>query len=171
MNSEKRRRELMKRLSLSTAPVSASTLAEELSVSRQVIVGDVALLRSAGEEITATPRGYVINRGHSGYLRQIAVRHGSGEMEKELCLIVDNGCTVIDVTVEHPVYGQLTGPLQISNRYEVRQFMERCASAAAHPLSTLTEGIHLHTIACPDEEAFKRVERELRECGILLEEN
>ena len=63
----------------------------------------------------------------------------------ELNTIVDNGCTVIDVIVDHPIYGQLTGPLQISNRYEVSQFIERCKKA--EPLSSLTDGIHLHTLS------------------------
>ena len=29
--------------------------------------------------------------------------------------MVDQGCTVLDVIVDHPIYGQLTGPLQLSN--------------------------------------------------------
>ena len=39
----------------------------------------------------------------------------------------------------------------------------------ARPLSELTEGIHLHTLSCPDEAAFGRVCRELRRLGVLLE--
>ena len=70
--------------------------------------------------------------------------------------------------VDHPVYGQLTGPLQISNRYEVGQFIERCENA--EPLSRLTDGIHLHTLSCPDEAAFARVKDALRALGVLLEE-
>ena len=84
--------------------------------------------------------------------------------------MVDQGCTVLDVIVEHPLYGQLTGPLQISNRYEVGQFLSRCRQSEALPLSELTEGIHLHTLSCPDEAAFQRARQALRELGILLEE-
>ena len=76
--------------------------------------------------------------------------------------MVDQGCTVLDVIVDHPIYGQLTGPLQLSNRYDVGQFLSRCAQSDARPLSELTEGIHLHTLSCPDEAAFGRVCRELR---------
>lgn len=68
-------------------------------------------------------------------------------MEDELNAIVDQGCTVIDVIVEHPIYGQLTGPLQLSSRYDVVQFVDRCRQSDALPLSNLTEGIHLHTIS------------------------
>ena len=104
-----------------------------------------------------------------GILRRVAVKHTPRQMEDELNTIVDNGCTVIDVTVEHPVYGQLTGPLQIASRYEVSQFIERCKKA--EPLSSLTDGIHLHTLSCPDEAAFERTKDALRALGILLEEN
>ena len=144
-------------------------LAEKFSVSRQIIVGDIALLRSSGEEILATPRGYVTPKEARGILRRVAVKHTPQEMEAELNAIVDNGCTVIDVIVDHPIYGQLTGPLQISNRYEVSQFIERCKKA--EPLSSLTDGIHLHTLSCPDEAAFERTKSALRALRVLLEEN
>ena len=76
---------------------------------------------------------------------------------------------VIDVVVEHPVYGQLTAPLAISSRYDVEQFIEKMASASASPLSALTEGIHLHTLSCPDEEVFVHLRDKLREMGMLFE--
>ena len=65
--------------------------------------------------------------------------------------------------------GQLTGPLQISNRYEVSQFIERCKKV--EPLSSLTDGIHLHTLSCPGEAAFARTKSALRALRVLLEEN
>ena len=168
MQAEDRRRTILKILQESAQPVSASVLAGQLSVSRQIIVGDIALLRAGGEEILATPRGYCIQRSGQGLLRRVVVRHSSEAMEAELNAIVDQGCTVVDVIVEHPLYGQLTGPLQLSSRYDVQQFLKRCASADAQPLSNLTEGIHLHTLSCPDSEAFRRVQQNLRELGILL---
>lgn len=169
MRSDARRKKILEVLQTESAPVSAATLAAMFSVSRQVIVGDIALLRASGIEISATPRGYVILRELSGLLRQIACQHTSEEMETELTVIVDNGCTVLDVVVEHPIYGQLTGPLQLSSRYDVQQFIRRCAQSAAHPLSLLTEGIHLHTLSCPTEEAFLRVKQILNDMGILLQ--
>ncbi len=170
MRSEQRRKAILDALRESPAEISASTLAARFHVSRQIIVGDVALLRSAGERITATPRGYLLGRERPGLIRQVAVRHFSKDLEAELNAIVDQGCTVLDVIVEHPLYGQLTGSLQISSRYEVQQFLQHCAQTEAHPLSRLTDGIHLHTLSCPDEEAFARVQNALRELGILLGE-
>ena len=169
MQAEARRQAILKLLRQAPRPVSAGNLAERFSVSRQVIVGDVALLRAAGADITATPRGYVIQAAPGGLLRQMACRHGAAGMEAELSAMVDNGCTVLDVIVDHPVYGQLTGSLQLSSRYDVQQFLARCARFDARPLSNLTDGIHLHTLACPDEAAYERVLSALRRLGILVE--
>jgi len=171
MRSEQRRQALLDILKQTTQPISATALAARFDVSRQVIVGDVALLRSAGEQISATPRGYVMTQEQrSGLVRQIAVKHDAAQLEAELNTIVDHGCTVVDVIVEHPVYGQLTGSLQLSNRYDVGQFLGRCSSFSAHPLSNLTGGIHLHTLICPDEASFVRVKEALHSLGVLLEE-
>ena len=41
MNAAQRREAIQERLSGATAPVSASTLAAQLGVSRQIVVGDV----------------------------------------------------------------------------------------------------------------------------------
>ncbi len=166
MTAEQRRAAVLEVLSQGEQPISASVLARRFGVSRQLIVGDVALLRAGGAAISATARGYMIQREQKGLLRRVACRHTAGEMEAELQMIVDNGCTVLDVIVEHPVYGQLTGALQLSSRYEVRQFILR--ASAAQPLSLLTEGVHLHTLDCPDEAAFARVQEELARAGFLL---
>ena len=47
--------------------------------------------------------------------------------------MVDNGCTVLDVIVEHPVYGQLTGQLHLSSRYDVGQFLQKVSRSGARP--------------------------------------
>jgi transcriptional regulator of NAD metabolism len=119
VNTEARRRAVVETLRAARQPVSAAALAEQFSVSRQIIVGDIALLRAGGADISATPRGYVLGRKLTGLIRQVAVRHGMDAMEAELNAMVDQGCTVVDVIVEHPIYGQLTGPLQLSNRHDV----------------------------------------------------
>ena len=169
MRAEDRRQAIREVLQQSAQPVSATSLASRFSVSRQVIVGDIALLRASGSEISATPRGYVILSEDTGYIHRVACLHDGGGMEAELNAMVDHGCIVLDVIVEHPIYGQLTGPLQLSNRYDVQQFISRCTEAEARPLSLLTEGIHLHTLSCPSEAVFQRVQQALRELGVLLE--
>ena len=169
MNAAQRREKIEQLLRQADHPLSASHIAAQFAVSRQIIVGDIALLRAAGADISATPRGYVILRETGGLVRQVAVQHDAAGMGDELNAMVDQGCTVLDVIVDHPIYGQLTGPLQLSSRYDVGQFLARCAQSDARPLSELTEGIHLHTLSCPDEAAFGRVCRELRRLGVLLE--
>lgn len=169
MRSEERRAAILNTLRQAGAPVSASALAAEYGVSRQIVVGDVALLRAAGEDIAATPRGYVIQTAPAGLIRKIACRHEDADMAAELSAIVDQGCTVLDVIVEHPVYGQLTGALQLRSRYDVGEFLRRCESSDARPLSELTDGLHLHTLSCPDEAAYERVCKALHDLGFLLE--
>lgn len=166
MTASERRQQIARLLSASQAPISATTLSQELGVSRQIIVGDIALLRAAGQEITATARGYVIP-AQNGLLRCIACIHSAEETRDELDAMVDCGCTVVDVIVEHPVYGQLTAPLHLSSRLDVDQFMKRMDGAA--PLSQLTGGVHLHTLSCPDETAYEHLLQLLRQRGFLVE--
>ena len=170
MDAQTRRQAIARRLEQEKKPISATALAREFSVSRQVVVGDVALLRATGLDIAATPRGYVLPSHPEGKNFTVACIHSGEEMEKELHAVVDQGCTVLDVIVEHPIYGQLTGPLHLSNRYEVGQFIQRCREESVAPLSLLTDGVHLHTITCPDEQAFIRVREALETLGILLKE-
>ena len=167
MDSAKRREHIMRELKDSDRPISATKFAKELSVSRQIIVGDVALLRASGEKVLATPRGYVLERASGQMEYTVACVHDFENMEKELNIMVDNGCTVVNVTVEHPLYGQLTGPLQLSSRYDVAQFMAACREHGASPLSTLTGGIHLHVLSCPDRECFERTYKELDDAGLI----
>ena len=168
MNAAERRGRILEYLRKADGPLAAAALAQRLSVSRQIIVGDVALLRAAGEGVTATPRGYVLDGPRAGLVHTVACVHSGADMERELTLMVDQGCTVENVIVEHPVYGQLTGPLALSSRYDVSEFIRKVAEHAARPLSLLTDGIHLHTLRCPGEEAFQRVVRSLEEAGFLV---
>ena len=168
MEAASRRQAILDRLRTADRPVSASALAAGLNVSRQIIVGDIALLRAGGAEISATPRGYVLPRATDGITRTIACRHTLAQTGQELDILVDNGCTVLDVIVQHPVYGQLTGQLQISSRYDVEQFLARIRDSDAAPLSMLTGGLHLHTLCCPNEDAYTRACAALKAAGLLL---
>ncbi len=170
MEAASRRQAILDQLRTADRPVSASALAAGLNVSRQIIVGDIALLRAGGAEISATPRGYVLPRATDGITRTIACRHTLAQTGQELDILVDNGCTVLDVIVEHPVYGQLTGQLQISSRYDVEQFLARIRDSDAAPLSMLTGGLHLHTLCCPNEDAYTRACAALKAAGLLLDD-
>ena len=164
MNAEMRRRAILERLKTENGPVSAAALAAQLGV------GDVALLRACGAEISATPRGYMLSRDEGYIIRTAACCHRPEDMRAELDIMVDNGCIVRDVIVEHPIYGKIAGSLQLRSRYDVEQFIERTRETDAALLSSLTDGIHLHTLLCPDERSYERVCARLREAGFLLGE-
>lgn len=168
MTAAQRRSAIYDQLTHTTAPISAAALAQRYQVTRQVVVGDIALLRAEGRSITATPRGYMIP-AETGLKRTIACTHSAEDTKQELFAMVDCGCTVVDVVVEHPVYGQLTAPLALSSRYDVEQFIHRMSISSAHPLSALTGGVHLHTLSCPSEEVFAHLKAALADMGMLYD--
>ena len=149
-------------------PLSASKLATLCGVSRQIIVGDVALLRAQGYHIIATPRGYLLEGDNSKKRYTIAVVHHREQLLDELYTIIDLGGYVEDVIVEHPLYGQLTGKLHLSSRYDVDQFVAKLSQQDVQPLSHLTNGLHLHTIQCPNDETYQRILKALNEKGYLF---
>ena len=92
MNAAQRREKILEQLHGASAPISASALAAKLGVSRQIVVGDVALLRAGGAEIEATPRGYQFHPTPGGYTGILACVHRTAdEMRTELYTVVDQG--------------------------------------------------------------------------------
>lgn len=168
MNAAQRRESILKRLSGAEAPVSASALAALLGVSRQIVVGDVALLRAGGAQIDATPRGYQLHPAEKGYTAILACVHSTeDEMRTELYTVVDQGGTVVDVAVENSLYGEIRATLNLCNRYDVDNFIRQAADAPESLLSRMTGGVHLHTLHCPDADSFERIRQALDEKGIL----
>ena len=173
MNKEERRDEILKRLERAQQPITGNELSTALGVTRQVIVSDVAVLRARGEKIIATPQGYLLypTREDTPYRWTIAVRHGGdlGEIEEELMTIVKYGGVVVDVTVEHPLYGELTANLQVASKEDVSQFVIKMAEVKAEPLLVLTEGYHLHSVEAESEKVMGTILDVLREKGFLVE--
>ena len=168
MNAAQRRECILTRLSGAQNPVSASALAAELGVSRQIVVGDVALLRAGGAQIDATPRGYQLHPAEKGYTGILACVHRTeDEMRRELYTIVDQGGVAVDVAVENPLYGELRGNLNLASRYDVDHFIQQAADTPECLLSRMTGGVHLHTLSCPTPEAFRRIEAALDAKGLL----
>ncbi len=112
MNVTERRNKILNILKKSDKAISGTKLANELNVSRQIIVGDIA--------------------------------------------------------VEHGVYGQITGDLYLSSRRDIKDFIKKLKEDKSNPLSELTDGIHLHTIKCRDNESFEEVIKSLNNKGYLL---
>lgn len=173
MDASQRRESIVATLKKENAPFSASKLAKQFGVSRQVIVGDVSLLRAAGMDIIATPRGYLLDSAVKSqnttnqFVGKIVCQHTSGQTKDELYAVVDNGGELLDVIVEHPIYGELAGRLNIASRKDADRFMKRVAETETGLLSDLTNGIHLHTIVCEDREAFETIKNLLDELNIV----
>lgn len=154
------------------ACVPGDSLAHELGVSRQVIVQDIAVLRAGGLEIVATVRGYLLAAAvsPSAARRVIGVRHGPDQAVEELTALVDTGARVLDVVVEHPVYGELRAELDLRSRRDVQLWAERCVATGAHLLSELTDGTHVHTLEADHEQILDAAEDALRRLGFLCED-
>ena len=58
MDSSARREKILQILQESSSAVTGTALSKACNVSRQIIVGDVAILRAQGIAIISTPRGY-----------------------------------------------------------------------------------------------------------------
>lgn len=172
MNSQQRRENIQEILESTNEPVTASALAKNFSVSRQAIVGDIALMRAHGLSIAATPRGYVMNMApeYEGITFTIACQHSKNQTLEELYTIVDYGGTIVDVVVEHPAYGEIIGELRISTRYDADNFWDKIKSGEVQPLSKLTEGIHIHRIRCKNEEIKNKIIEALQAKKLLLDE-
>lgn len=171
MGTTRRRKQLLELLVPATKPITGTTLADRFGVSRQVIVQDIALLRAQGHEITATPQGYVYERERQqGIRRTFACRHDNdlGRIAAELNTMVDHGGKVLDVIVEHPLYGELRGLLMLRSRHDVSSFVEQLRQTGAEPLLVLTDGVHLHTVEANSEAVFRRISAALSDLDILL---
>ncbi len=166
MKAGERREQLKKILAQSAVPVSGSALAKMLSVSRQVIVTDIAILRAEGFEIISTSQGYMTPEIRQ-CKRIFKVHHTREECESELNLFVDCGAVVKDVFVSHRAYGVLRGELDIRSRLDVQAFLESIRSGKSTLLSSTTEGYHYHTLLAPSESVLDTIENRLWEMGFL----
>lgn len=174
MSGDDRRAYIVEKLKQSERSITGTQLAELTNVSRQVIVQDISLLKAHDEPIIATNRGYLYlqdQREANLFRRVIACNHSPEQTEEELQMIVDSGVTVVDVIVEHPFYGELTGSLMLDSRYDVEQFIQAFERGEASLLSILTGGVHLHTLEADSEDKLDAACAQLREAGILLEHN
>ena len=166
MKANTRREEIIKRLEASSVPVSATALAKELGVSRQVIVNDIALLRAEGKEILSLARGYQIQKSTYSE-RALKLKHTDDQVEEELNLRVDLGGEVVDVFVYHRSYGLIRARLDIKSRLDVASFLDDIRSGKSSLLKNVTSGYHYHTVRADSESALDRIENALKEKDFL----
>lgn len=172
LNSKERRAHILSLLKSAVKPYTGAELSELFGVTRQVIVSDVAILRAAGEQIIATPQGYLSNEQLQPGVERLTVvsKHSSdlAEIRDELYTIVDLGGMVVDVTVEHPLYGEITAVLNVGSRYDADRFIEKMRQSKAEPLLVLTEGVHLHTIVVKERQASGSIRAALAKKGLTV---
>ena len=174
MTGTQRREAVLEAIRGADSPVRGGDLARAMGVSRQVIVQDVALLRTSGHDIVSTNRGYVLvdpqadaAREHGRPSRLIKVRHTVEQTREELDAIVDLGAAVESVMVNHRTYGRMEAPLNLRSRRDVTRFLEDLAAGVSSPLMTITDGYHFHLVSADSDEVLDEVEDALDKLGFL----
>ena len=172
-DGEMRRMNILEILNNRTTPVSGTELAGKLGVSRQVIVQDIALLRADNKEIMSTYKGYILHspdKDSREYMRVLRVNHGTEDTLDELQTIVDYGGRVLDVSVEHGLYGHITVDLIINNRLDASEFVAQMEQSHDQPLKALTGGCHYHTVAAVGGRNLDLIEEALDKKGELMQD-
>ncbi len=169
MTGQERRRAIIEQMRRSEAPLSGGVLGKATGVSRQVVVQDIALLRTEGYPIVATPRGYLLEKRIEQPTRLIKVCHTNEQTEEELTTIVDLGGSVLKVMVNHRAYGRISAQINIRSRRDITVFLEQIRTGKSVPLLNVTSGYHFHLISAESEERLDEIEAALREKGFLSE--
>ena len=78
------------------------------------------------------------------------------------------GGKVVNVTVEHQVYGQLEAELNINSRRKVQEFVGDMKQGKSSPLKNLTSNQHAHLVEAEDERVLDMIEMQLKEKGFLV---
>lgn len=168
MTGADRRKKLLFLMRESEAPLSGTQLGKSTGVSRQVVVQDIALLRTEGYSIVSTARGYFIDEPKY-VTRLMKVCHTDEQVEDELTTIIDLGGSVLNVMVNHRVYGKVEAPLNIRNRRDIQNFVNDLQTGKSSPLSNVTSGYHFHRIAAESEEILDEIEAALKNKNLLAE--
>ena len=167
MTGEERRQFIINKIKGSAKPISGTKLAELCDVSRQVIVQDVALIRASGYDIMSTNRGYIIHEQQS-FRRTFKVQHTEDQVEDEMISVVDLGGKMINVSVNHRVYGRMEAELNVGSRRKVAEFMDDIRNGKSSPLMKITSNYHYHLIEAESEEILDEIEAMLERKGMLI---
>lgn len=169
MEAAKRREAILYTLSHTQIPISGTELAKQFSVSRQVIVQDIALLRAVNKNILSTTKGYILYCQEKQKVnRCFLVRHTTEQIEDELNTIIDCGGKILDVIISHEIYGQISADLMIASRQDVIEFVSKIQLKDTLPLKELTKDIHLHTVEADNEMILDKIEQALKEKKYLF---
>lgn len=171
MNGTERRRRIAESLDSKT-PITGTELARRLGVSRQIIVQDIALMRAEDKNILSTNKGYLLYNSadyQNSCRRVYHVHHTTEQVLEELTTITELGGQVLDVCVEHALYGQIRVDLLIRTTQDAAEFSKKLVASSGAPLKILTRDDHYHTVAANSERLLDLIELELQRKGFLAE--
>ena len=171
MTGEERRAQILLKLKEQGPPLSGTALAKLFHVSRQVIVQDIALMRAENHAILSTNKGYLYRTEqleNTQPKRVFYVKHTTSQVLEEFTIITDLGGKILDVAVEHEIYGQIRVDLLIETQQDAVDFSERLLNCRDNPLKVLTDDCHYHTVAAPSEKLLDLIQKELMVKGLLL---
>ncbi|MGM9937400.1 MAG: 3H domain-containing protein [Candidatus Ornithomonoglobus sp.] len=169
MSTSERAEAILERISQSSSPVSGGTLSQELGVSRQIIVKDIAALKAQGNDIIATTKGYMLHRIPMPE-RVFKVVHRDDEIQQELQAIVDAGGIVKDVFVWHKIYGKIEGELDIRTYEDITEYINSLKTGRSSPLKNVTNEYHYHTVAAKSDAVLDKVRSALDKIGFLVKD-
>ena len=169
MKANERRTAIINLLMSKKEPISGGNLAKHFDISRQIIVQDIAILKSLGYDILPTHYGYVL-RSSPLVERVFKVKHTQEQTEDELSTVVELGGTVADVFVWHKVYGKISAQLGIFSMLQIKQFIEGVRLGKSSELMNITDGYHYHTVRAEKEEILDAIEKALTEKGYIVPE-
>ena len=171
MTGEERRLQILEKLKEQGPPLSGAALAKLFHVSRQVIVQDIALMRAENHSILSTNKGYLYRTEateNTQPKRVFYVKHTTEQVLEEFRTVIELGGKILDVAVEHEIYGQIRVDLLIETAQDAEEFSHRLAACRDNPLKVLTDDCHYHTVAAPSEKLLDLIQRDLTDKGFLL---
>lgn len=172
LDGNARRTAIIVYLERQSGPVSGTELARQFGVSRQIIVQDIALLRAENRNILSTNKGYILfhpQEKQKGCTAVITVNHTEEQALEEMLSIVDYGGSMLDVFIDHDLYGQVRANLVVNDADDATEFCHKLSQSNTKYLRELTEGSHYHTISAPSEKVLDLIRKELQEKGILAD--
>ena len=86
-----------------------------------------------------------------------------------MCAIVDLGGKVVNVMINHRVYGRMEARLDINSRKKVTEFIENIRLGKSSPLKNITSNYHYHKVIADKEETLDMIEDVLREKNYLVD--
>lgn len=171
MTGEQRRKQMLRLLMEQQSPLSGTALASHFHVSRQIIVQDIALMRAENHRILSTNKGYLYRPPEAENAqpkRVFFIRHDTDQVMDEFMTVLELGGKILDVAVEHELYGQIRVDLLIESLQDAQEFTDKLLTCRDNPLKILTDDCHYHTVAAPSERLLDLIEAELNEKGFLI---